>query len=101
MIGYENPSVTVTCHKYSKSLLNVTDVTDTSQFFLYLTICILFKIKIVGFIEREETMLIRMLLSEAGLWKEPVPRAPPHVPVAAPMFAEPTVDYEFFEKTCV
>ena len=57
--------------------------------------------KIIGFIEREETGLIRMLLSTAGLWKEPIPRAPPHEPVAVPVFEEPGVDYEFFDKTCV
>ncbi len=58
------------------------------------------EMKIVGFIEREETGLIRILLSAAGLWKEPVPRAPPPEPVAVPVFEEPRVDYEFFEKTC-
>ena len=57
--------------------------------------------KIVGFIEREETGIIRMLLSAAGLWKEPVPRAPPPEPVAAPVFEEHVVDYDFFDKTCV
>ncbi len=57
--------------------------------------------KIVGFIEREETVLIRMVLSAVGLWKEPVPRAPPPEPVAVPVFKEHKVDYEFFDKTCV
>ena len=38
--------------------------------------------KIIGFIEREETVRIRMVLSTAGLWKEPVPRTPPPGPVA-------------------
>ncbi len=59
------------------------------------------EMKIVGFIEREETVLIRMVLSAAGLWKEPVPRAPPTVPVAVTVHEEPVVDYEFFDKTCV
>jgi hypothetical protein len=53
------------------------------------------EMKIVGFIEREETGLIRMLLSSAGLWKEPAPRAPPPPePVGVPLFVEPVVDYE-------
>ena len=59
------------------------------------------EMKIVGFIEREENGLIRMLLNTAGLWKEPVQRAPPREPVAVPVFEEPKVDYEFFDKTCV
>ncbi len=57
--------------------------------------------KIVGFIEREETILIRMLMSAAGLWKEPVPRAPPPEPVAASEFAEPVFDEEYFVQNCI
>ena len=58
------------------------------------------EMKIIGFIEREETGLIRMLLIASGLWKEPAPRAPPPEPVIAPVTAEPVLDYEFFDKTC-
>jgi hypothetical protein len=58
------------------------------------------EMKIVGFIEREETGLIRMLLSAAGLWREPVPRAPPPQPVPVPQAEEHSVDYEFFAINC-
>ena len=58
------------------------------------------EMKIVGFIERESAGFIRMLLSAAGLWKEPAPRAPPPEPVAVPGFAELVLDYEFFTKNC-
>ncbi len=57
------------------------------------------EMKIIGFIERESPGLIRMLLSTAGLWKEPVPRAPP-APVETPVLSELVLDYEFFDKTC-
>jgi hypothetical protein len=53
-----------------------------------------------GLIERENTDLIRMWLSAAGLWKEPAARAPPIPPEPPPRVAEPTVDYEFFANTC-
>ena len=58
-------------------------------------------VKIVGFIEREETGLIHMLLRTAGLWKEPVPRAPPPEPDATPLVAEITVDHDFFVLNCI
>ena len=58
------------------------------------------EMKIVGFIEREETGLIHMLLRAAGLWREPVPRAPPPQPVPVPQAEEPSVDYEFFAINC-
>jgi len=58
------------------------------------------EMKIVGFIEREETGHIRMCLSAAGLWRDPVPRAPPPQPVPVPLVAETTVDYDFFEHNC-
>ena len=57
--------------------------------------------KVIGFVERENSDLIRMWLSAAGLWKEPAARAPPPDPELLPQVAEPTVDYEFFDKTCV
>jgi len=56
--------------------------------------------KVVGFIERENTDLIRMWLSAAGLWREPAARAPPPQPEPLPQVAEPTVNYEFFTNTC-
>jgi len=63
---------------------------------------------VIGFIEWENTDLIRMLLSAAGLWKQPAARAPPPDPELLPQVAartehgrsEPTVDYEFFTNTC-
>lgn len=58
------------------------------------------EMNIVGFIEKEETCLIRILLNAAGLWKEPVPRAPPPEPVDVTMFSEPVLDYEFFTENC-
>jgi hypothetical protein len=66
------------------------------------------EMRVIGFIEREKTDLIRMWLSAAGLWKEPAARAPPPQPDPPPQLAacaeqrrsEPTVDYEFFTNTC-
>jgi hypothetical protein len=57
--------------------------------------------KVIGFIERDNPDLIRMWLSAAGLWKKPAARAPPPEPDPLPQVAEPRVDYEFFNKTCV
>jgi len=58
------------------------------------------EMQIVGFVERECGVLIRILLSAAGLWKEPAPRAPPPAPVVAPVFSEYVLDFEFYDKTC-
>jgi hypothetical protein len=65
------------------------------------------EMKIVGFVERKSSDLIRMWLSAAGLWKEPVPRAPPEpepiLKVATctePGRSEPAVDYDFFTQNC-
>jgi hypothetical protein len=59
------------------------------------------EMKVIGFIEREQTDTIRKLLLKAGLWKKPAARAPPP-PAAEPpaIVAEPSVDYDFFNKTC-
>ena len=59
------------------------------------------EMRVVGFIERKNTDLIRMWLSDVGLWKKPAARAPPPQPVPLPQVTEPTVDYEFIDKTCV
>jgi hypothetical protein len=57
------------------------------------------EMKIVGAIERDQTMLIETYLRAAGLWKEPIPRAPPE-PAAVLQVAEPAVDYDFFTQNC-
>jgi hypothetical protein len=49
--------------------------------------------KIVGYIERESAGLIRMILSAAGLWREPASRAPPVAPVDVTVSSEPVLDY--------
>ena len=59
------------------------------------------EMKIVGFIEREQTMLIQRSLSAAGLWKKAAPRAPPVEHITVPQIVEPTMDYDFFDKNCV
>jgi hypothetical protein len=56
------------------------------------------EMKIVGFVEQDNSDLIRMWLCAAGLWKDPVPRAPPQ-PVILKA-EEPTVDYGFFVQNC-
>jgi len=53
--------------------------------------------KIISFIDQDQ--VIRKILKHCGLWKGPQPRAPP-IQIAAPAFAEPALDYRFFEKTC-
>jgi hypothetical protein len=59
------------------------------------------EMKIVGFVERESAGTIRLLLSAAGLWREPAPRPPPPEPVAVPVLTEPVLDYEFFAQNCI
>jgi hypothetical protein len=66
------------------------------------------EMRIVGFIERENSGLIRSLLKQAGLWKDFVPRAPPeasHDPpadnIACVAEAEEYVlDAEYFNSIC-
>ena len=57
--------------------------------------------EIVGFIERDNPGLIKLLLSAAGLWREPEPRQPPPEPPAEPEAPEVTLDYEFFGQNCI
>ena len=53
------------------------------------------EMKIVGFVERENTDLIRMWLSAAGLWKEPAERRPPKLPQSADVPTGIRYDTEF------
>jgi hypothetical protein len=53
------------------------------------------EMKIIGFVEQEEESKIRAILSRAGLWREPKPRAPPAEPAPVPL--EPRLDYEYFQ----
>ena len=57
--------------------------------------------RIVGFVERDNPGLIKLLLSAAGLWKEPEPRPPPLEPVAEPEAPERVLDYSFFDQNCI
>jgi len=59
------------------------------------------QMKIVGFIERDNAVLIKLLLTAAGLWREPEPRPPPPEPAAEPEAPEPVLDYEFFAQNCI
>ena len=59
------------------------------------------QMRIVGFVERDNPGLIKLLLSAAGLWKEPEPRPPPLEPVAEPEAPERVLDYEFFDQNCI
>jgi hypothetical protein len=63
--------------------------------------------KITGFVERDQSLLLERYLKAAGLWKEPTSRAPPAespVLIAAactdPSCSEPSVDYEYFAENC-
>ena len=55
------------------------------------------EMRIISFID--EDAIIQKILKHCGLWKEQSPRPPPEekLPLVA---AEPTLDYEFFERTC-
>ena len=53
--------------------------------------------KIVGFIERDNVVLIKLFLSAAGLWREPEPRPPPPEPAAEPEAPDLVLDYSFFD----
>lgn len=53
--------------------------------------------RIVGFVEREQSDVIEKILRHCGLWKEPRPRPPPEEPEAE-SFEEPPLDYGFFER---
>jgi len=57
--------------------------------------------EIVGFIERDSPGLIKLLLSAAGLWREPEPRPPPPEPVVEPEVHDLVLDYEFFDQNCI
>ena len=59
------------------------------------------QMKIVGFIERDSPGLIKLLLSAAGLWREPELRPPPPEPAAEPEVPELVLDYEFFDMNCI
>jgi hypothetical protein len=50
--------------------------------------------KIVSFIDQDE--LIEQILRHCRKWKESAPRPPPEIPEPVP-FAEPVVDYQFFD----
>jgi hypothetical protein len=57
--------------------------------------------KIISFIEKTtQESVIEKILRHCGLWKEPQPRPPPKE--SAPDFVpEPTLDYGFFDQTCI
>jgi len=59
------------------------------------------QMKIVGFIERDNPVLIKILLTAAGLWREPAPRPPPPEPAAEPEAPERVLDYEYFDMNCI
>ena len=59
------------------------------------------QMKIVGFIERDNAVLIKLLLSAAGLRREPEPRPPPPEPAAESEVPELVLDYEFFDMNCI
>ena len=59
------------------------------------------QMKIVGFIERDSPGLIKLLLSAAGLWREPAPRPPPPEPAAEPEVHDLVLDYSFFDQNCI
>ena len=58
------------------------------------------EMRIVSFIE--EKSVIEKILRHCGRWKESAPRPPPKKCLGPPnMVIEPTLDYSFFEQTCV
>ena len=59
------------------------------------------QMKVVGFIERDSPGLIKLLLSAAGLWREPEPRPPPPEPVVEPEVHDLVLDYSFFDQNCI
>jgi len=59
------------------------------------------QMRIVGFIERDNPGLIKLILSAAGLWRKPAPRPPPPEPAAEPEAPELILDYEFFAQNCI
>ena len=54
--------------------------------------------RVVSFIE--EDAVIEKILRHCGLWKEQAPRLPPEEK-PPPEVEKSTLDYGFFEKTCV
>ncbi len=53
--------------------------------------------RIVSFIEQDA--VIEKILRHCGLWKAPAPHPPP--PEKPPsVLEEPSLDYQFFERTC-
>jgi hypothetical protein len=55
--------------------------------------------KIISFIDQDE--VIEKILRHCKLWKNPPLRAPPLEIFAPPALAERTLEYGFFEKTCI
>jgi len=55
--------------------------------------------KIISFIERQQSDVIEKILRHCNLWKEEPPRPPP--PEIVPKTDEPKLDYVFFEQTCL
>jgi hypothetical protein len=53
--------------------------------------------KIVSFIEKEQSDVIKKILSHCGLWKEAAPRPPPKL-IPENTFEEPALDYGFFDR---
>jgi len=56
--------------------------------------------KIISFIEKEKSDVIKKILRHCGLWKEASPRAPPKDPLLE-TFEESAIDYGFFDRVCI
>ena len=55
--------------------------------------------KVIGFIERNQTAVVEKILKHCGLWKEALARPPPE-PVPD-TFEESVLDYGFFDQVCI
>jgi hypothetical protein len=55
--------------------------------------------KIIGLIDQDD--VLGKIPKHCKLWKQPPLRAPPIAFLAPPALAERTLEYGFFEKTCI